>query len=173
MKNSNSDSSPVPIQPTMPPPPRQIQPQKSSTIDPRTSGTSESRGTYSKSYPHLSPRQNPLSAGGGDQSTAPRPASFKPATTAKPPNERSVSSGSSVSTERSRGSTHSALSREACRHRVRDQEEQNDLLRRRSDSPGKSRPSQPQARADAPEKKSSVFGRFRIGKRKDERIGDG
>lgn len=171
---SRADSSPLPQKQTMPPPVRHVQPHKPSTTVPGVSEASEAPHAHQNSPLPGPPRRTSSGPGGGQLPTA-QPKSIPRTTTVKPPDGRPLPSGSSSSSSsgRSSGSTHSASSADARRHRIRDEEEQKDLPRRRSDSPDKNRPPRPQnGRPDEPQKKRSVFGRFGMGKRKDGHLGD-
>lgn len=169
---SRSDSLPRPPKQMMPPPAHNVHPHKPSTTVP---AASEALYAHQNSPVPGPPRRTPSGPGGGAQPPTAQPKSIPRTKTAKPPDQRPLPSGSSSSSTsgRSSASTHSASSADARRHRIRDEEEQKDLPRRRSDSPDKNRPPRPQdSRPDEPQKKSSVFGRFGMGKRKDGRLGD-
>lgn len=173
---SKSDASPLSPKQMMPPPAPNAQPHKPSTTIPGIPGASEAPRAHEDSPVPGPPRRSPSGPGGGAQSPLAQPKSSpRAATSVKSPGQRPLPSGSSSSSTsgRSSGSTPSASSADARRHRMRDEEEQKDLSRRRSDSPEKNRPPRPQdSRPDGPQKKSSVFGRFGMGKRKDGRLGD-
>lgn len=81
--------------------------------------------------------------------------------------KHSASSRASASSAASSASTSSAEAADMRRYRVRDDDEQKDLTRRRSDSPEKNRPARPQDQKGAGAKKSSVFGKFASGTRRD------
>lgn len=166
LNKSKSDSSPHPSKEMMP------SPHTPSATGPGTPGVSAARNIHQNSNKSGKPRQSPSGNSGG-QSPTPQPMSTPQTTATKSSGQAPLSSGSSSSSEVSNGPKHSILSAEARRHRIRDEEEQRDLLRRRSDSPDKNRPARPQdGGSDIPPKKTSLFGRFGTGKRKDERLGD-
>lgn len=165
---SRADSSPLPPTP-------HVQPHKPSTTVAAASRASEAPNVHQNSRVPGPPRRTLSGPGGGAQPPTAQPRSTPRTTTMKSPDQRPLPSGSSSSSSpgRSSGSTHSASSADARRHRIRDEEEQKDLVRRRSDSPDKNRTPRPQdGRPDEPHKKSSVFGRFGMGKKKDGRLGD-
>lgn len=172
--NSKPGSSPLPTKQMMPPPAPCAQPSKPSITVPGSPGASETDYEQQNgSAPGNPRRSNPGPAGG--QSSAAGRESVSQTTAAKSTDERPSPSGSSStsSSGRSSGSKHSASCADARHHRTREGEEQKDLFRRRSDSPDKNRKPRPQdGRPDEPQKKTSVFGRFGMGKKRDGRLGD-
>lgn len=169
LKKSKSGLSPPPslAKQTMPPSACHSLKQK-----PSSPGALGPRNAHQNKSVPAPPHQIPSAPGGG-QSPMAQPKSLPRTKILKSSDERPLPSGSSSSSGRSSGSTHSVSSADSRRHRIRDEEEQKDLLRRRSDSPDKNRaPRTQEDRPVEPQKKSSVFGRFGIGKKRDDRIGD-
>lgn len=102
-----------------------------------------------------------LGADKPERSQAPPPRNGLDVLSAK----KSVSSKISASSAESRTSTTSSGNADMRRYRVRDDDDPQDLIRRRSDSPEKNRPPMPQDRKQVIKKKSFVFGRFATGPR--------
>jgi hypothetical protein len=165
LNKSEPDSSPHQTKQIMPPP------HKPSATGPGTPEVPAVRHAHQNSNLPGTLRQNPSKPNGG-QSPTPQTSPIQQTMPTQPSGQGPLSSGSSSASEGSNGSNPSTLSAEVRRHRIRDEEEQKDLPRRRSDSPDKSRPARPQeGKPEITPKKSSLFGRFGTGKRRDERLG--
>lgn len=165
LRKSKSDSSPQPAKQMMPPLPK-----TAITSPGAREATGPRNGHQDMDLPRKSGQRPPGPS--GSQSPAAQPSPHPGKIAAKPSAQRPLSSASSSCSRGSHRSTYSTSPTDARRHRIRDEDDQKDLSRRRSDSPEKNRPARPQdGKTNIPPKKGSLFGRFGTGKKKGGSLG--